>query len=77
MFLTKRIQDQKNTPQIILKGKTAHLASYTFSQDILINIRTRQFHISISHQEHLLYRTLNTSYVRPVNIAKFLTTGFL
>ena len=30
MFLTKKIQDQKNMPQIILKERTAHLASYTF-----------------------------------------------
>ena len=28
--LTKKIQDQKNMPQIILKEKAAHLASYTF-----------------------------------------------
>ena len=27
---TKEIQDQKNMPQIILKKRTAHLASYTF-----------------------------------------------
>ena len=30
LFLTKKIQDQKNMPQIILKERTAHLASYTF-----------------------------------------------
>ena len=30
LFLTKKIQDQKNMPQIILKKRTAHLASYTF-----------------------------------------------
>ena len=30
MFLAKKIQDQKNMPQIILKEKTADLASYTF-----------------------------------------------
>ena len=27
--LTKKIQDQKNMPQIILKERAAHLASYT------------------------------------------------
>ena len=30
VFLTKKIQDQKNMPQIILNERTAHLASYTF-----------------------------------------------
>ena len=64
-------------PQIILKVRTAHLASYTFLQDMLINIKTRHFHSSINHQQHLFYRTLITSYFRPVNIAKFLRTAFL
>ena len=30
LFLTKKFQDQKNMPQIILNERTAHLASYTF-----------------------------------------------
>ena len=30
LFLTKKFQDQKNMPQIILKERTAHLGSYTF-----------------------------------------------
>ena len=30
-FLTKKIQDQKNIPQIILKERPAHLAIYTFT----------------------------------------------
>ena len=64
-------------PQIILKGRTAHLASYPFLQEMLINIRARQFHNPINHQERLFYRTLTTSYFRPVNIAKFLRTAFL
>ena len=34
LFLTKKIQDQKNMPQIILKERTAHLANYTFLQDV-------------------------------------------
>ena len=63
-------------PQIILiKGK-AQLASYTFLQEMLINIKTRHFHSSVNHQEHLFHRTLITSYFRPVNIAKFLRTAF-
>ena len=30
LFLNKKSQDQKHMPQIILKERTAHLASYTF-----------------------------------------------
>ena len=43
-------------PQIILKERTAHLASYTFLQEILINLKTRQSHSysrSINDQERL------------------------
>ena len=43
---------------------------------MLINIKTRHFHTSINHQEQLFHRTLITSYFCPVNIAKFLRTGF-
>ena len=49
-------------PQIVLKERTAHLASYTFLQEMLINIKTRHFHSSINHQEYLFQRTLITSY---------------
>ena len=64
-------------PQIILKERTGHLASYTFLKEMLINIKLRLFHSSINHQEHFFHRTLITSYFRPVNIAKFLRTSFL
>ena len=30
LFLTKKIQDQRNMSQIILKERTSHLASYNF-----------------------------------------------
>ena len=63
-------------PQIIIKERTAHLATL-FLQQMLINIKTRHFHSSINHQKHLFRRTLITSYVRHVNIAKFLRTTFL
>ena len=43
---------------------------------MLINIKTRHFHSSINHREQLFHRTLITGYFRPVNIAKFLRTGF-
>ena len=54
--------------------RTAHLGSYTFLQEMLINIKSRYFHSSISHQEH---RALITGFFRPVNIDKFLRTAFL
>ena len=64
-------------PQVILKERTAHLAIYTFLQEMLINIKTHHFHSPINHQEHLFHRTFITSYFSPVNIAKFLRTDFL
>ena len=45
-------QNQKNMPEIILHEKAAHLASYIFLQEMLINIRKCKFHSSINHQEH-------------------------
>ena len=57
--------------------RAAHLGSYTFLQEMLINIKTRHFHSSINHQEQLFDRTLITGYFRLGNIAKFLRTGFL
>ena len=39
--------------QIIPKERTVYLASYTFLQEILINIKTRQSHSSINHLEHV------------------------
>ena len=64
-------------PQISLKERTAHLASYTFLQEMLISIRTRHFHRSMNHQEHIFHRALITSYFFPEDIAKFLGTAFL
>ena len=58
-------------PQVILKERAAHLGSYTFSQEMLINIKTRHFYSSIIHQKQLFHRTLITGYFRPMNIAKF------
>ena len=58
--------------QIILKEITAYLGSYTFLRELLINIKTRHFHSSINHQEHLFHRTFITSYFRPMNIAVFI-----
>ena len=77
LFLTKKNQSQKNIPQIILKERTAQLASYTFLQETLINIKACHFHSSINHQEHFFHWIRITSYFCPVNIAKFLRTAFL
>ena len=60
--------------QIILKERTAHLPATHSLQEILINAKTPHFRSCINHQEHLFHRRLITSYVRPVNIAKFLRT---
>ena len=62
-------------PQINLIERKMHLASYTFFQEMLINIKTRHFHSSINQQEQLFHRTLITSYFRPVNIANFFYRG--
>ena len=64
-------------PQIILKERTDDLGSYTFLQEILINIKTRHFHSSINYYQQLFHRTLITGFFCPVNIAKFLRTAFL
>ena len=76
IVLKQKNHDQKNKPQIILKERTAHLASYKFLQETLINV-TCHFHSSINHQEHFFHRACITSYFHPVNIAKFLKTAFL
>ena len=77
LFLIKKIQEQKNIPQIILKEKTSNVGSHTFFQEMLINIKTRYFHSSINHQEQLFHRRRITGYFCPVNIAKFLSTGLI
>ena len=56
--------------QIILKERKL------FLQEMLINIKTRHFHSSVNHREQLFHRTLITGYFRPLNIAKFIRTGF-
>ena len=58
-------------PQIILKGRTAYLASYAFFTRDVDQYKKRHFYRSSNLQEHLFHRTLITSYFRPVNIAKF------
>ena len=66
-------------PQIILKERTAHLASYTFftrDVDQYKNTSLSQLY-PLNHQEQIFHRTLITSHFRPVNIAKFLRTAFL
>ena len=59
-------------PQIILKERAGQLASYTFLQEMLINIKAHLFHSSMNYKGQLFDRTLITGYFRPVYIAKFL-----
>ena len=57
MLLTETIQDQQNMPQIILiKGK-AQLASYTFLQEMLINITALSTTKNTFFTEHLSLAT--------------------
>ena len=64
-------------PQIILKERTAHSASYTsFTRDS-DQYKNTSLSRLFNHQEYLFHRTLITSYVHHVNIAKFLRTTFL
>ena len=63
--------------QIILEERTDHLGSYTFLQEMLINIKKRCFHSSNNHQERLLHRTLINGYFHPADIAKFLMDFFI
>ena len=43
LFLTKKLQYQKNMCQINIKETTAHLGSYTFLKEMLINIKNVTF----------------------------------
>ena len=63
--------------QIILKDRTAHLASYTFFTRDVYQYKTRHFHNSINHHKHVFHKMLIISYFCHVNIAKFLTTALL
>ena len=62
--------------QVILKERTANVVSYTFFTRDVDQYQNRHFHSSINHREQLFHRALITGYFRPVNIAKFLRTGF-
>ena len=64
-------------PQIILKERTAHLASYTFFTRAVDQYKYISLSQLYHHQEYLFHRTLIASYVRHVNIAKFLRTAVL
>ena len=47
-------------PQIILKDRTGHLASYTFFTRYVNQYKKRHFHNSVNHQENLFHRKLIT-----------------
>ena len=61
---------QNTSGQLLLS-----LANYNFLQETLINIKICHFHSCINHQKHLFLRKLITSYLGPVNVAKFLRTA--
>ena len=62
-------------PQIILKERKAHLASYILLQGMLIIMKTCHFHSYQPPRTPFLHNI--TSYFHPVNIAKFLRPVFL
>ena len=57
MFLYTVLQEHEHLTDVIFKGRTAHLASCNYLQEISTNIKTRQSHRSTSHWECLFYRT--------------------
>ena len=61
--------------QVILKERAAHLASYIFFTRNIDQCKKTSF----SQLRHAPFftETLITSYIRPVNILKFLRTAFL
>ena len=71
------MQDQKNMPQIILKERTAHLASYNFFTKDVDQYKNTSLSQLYQPPRTPFHRTRLTSYFRPVNIAKFLRTVFL
>ena len=65
MLLKVALQKYKYFLDVFLKGKKKLAKpTKTISQEMLINIRTRQSDTFISHQEHLLYRTPITGCFR-------------
>ena len=64
-------------PQIILKERTAHLASYTFFTRDVDQYKNTSLSQLYQPPRTVFHRTLITGYFRPVNIAKFLKTAFL
>ena len=64
-------------PQIILKERTANLASYTFFTRDVDPYKNMSLSLLYHHQEYFFHGTPITSYVRHVNIAKFLRTAVL
>ena len=49
MFLYTVLQEHEHLTDVIFKGRTAHLASCNYLQEISTNIKTRQSHRSTSH----------------------------
>ena len=66
----------KTQVEHLTQERTAHLASYTFLQGMLITIKIRHFHSSINTKNTFFTEHFITSYFRPMNIAKLLRTAF-
>ena len=62
-------------PQVILKEQLIQPATL-FLQEILINIKTRHFHSSINHQEHLFHRTLYHQLLSSYEYCKVFKNSF-
>ena len=76
-ILLKKFRSKKICLKLFLRKEQRIQAAIRFLQEVLINIKICYFLSSINLQEQLFHRTLITGYFRPVNIAKFLRTGFL
>ena len=62
--------------QIIPKERTVYLASYTFLQEILINIKTRQSHSSINHLEHVFSQDTYDQLISSFEYCRVLKNNF-
>ena len=64
-------------PQVILKERTAHLASYTFFTRKFDQYKNTSISQLCQPPRSPFHRTLTTSYFCPVNITKFHEPAFL
>ena len=77
IVLSQKKSGPKNMPEIILKERTAHLASYTLFTRNVDQHKNTSLSQLYQPPKHFFLRTRITSYFLPVNIAKVLITAFL